>query len=61
MVAVFFKKLGWPGGVDPTTSNLHLNVARAMNTIPRLIDAPPGPVTVLDFPLVTAGDGLAKG
>ncbi|MBW1883105.1 MAG: hypothetical protein JRH16_21260 [Deltaproteobacteria bacterium] len=53
--------MGWPGGVDPTTSNLHLNVARAMNTIPRLIDAPPGPVTVLDFPLVTAGDGLAKG
>ncbi len=52
--------MGWPGGVDPTTSNLHLNVARAMNTIPRLVRAPTGPVTVLDYPMVAAGDGLAN-
>ena len=27
-----------------------------MNTIPRLVDAPAGPVTVLDYPMVAAGD-----
>ncbi len=53
--------MGWPAGVDPTMSNLHLNVARAMNTIPRLVDAPSGPVTVLDYPMVVAGDALREG
>ena len=30
-----------------------------MNTIPRLVAARPGAVSVLDFPAVFAGDGLA--
>ena len=29
-----------------------------MNTVPRLVDAPAGCVSVLDFPVVVAGDGL---
>jgi len=33
--------------------------ARAMNTIVRLVDAPAGAVSVLDFPVVVAADGLA--
>lgn len=44
---------GWPGGVDPTTSNVHLNVSRAMNAVPRLAAAPPGCLTVLDYPAMT--------
>jgi 4-hydroxy-tetrahydrodipicolinate reductase len=51
--------MGWPEGTPPGIANYHLNVARAMNTVPRLVAAPPGAVSVLDFPLVTAGDGLA--
>jgi hypothetical protein len=51
--------IGWPPGTeDPTRANLHLNVARAMNTIPRLMDAPARCCTVLDFPTVVAGDGF---
>ena len=49
---------GWPDGVAPATANALLNTARAMNTIPRLVAAPPGCVSVLDFPVVVAGDGL---
>jgi 4-hydroxy-tetrahydrodipicolinate reductase len=49
---------GWPDGVAPATANALLNTARAMNTIPRLVAAPPGCVSVLDFPAVVAGDGL---
>lgn len=50
---------GWPDGVEPGAANSHLNAARAMNVIPRLVAAPPGCVSVLDFPAVVAGDGLA--
>jgi 4-hydroxy-tetrahydrodipicolinate reductase len=50
---------GWPVDAPPGESTALLNVARAMNTIPRLVDAPPGAVSVLDFPAPTAADGLA--
>jgi 4-hydroxy-tetrahydrodipicolinate reductase len=50
---------GWPEGVEPGAANSLLNVSRAMNTIPRLVEAPPGCVSVLDFPAVVAGDGGA--
>jgi 4-hydroxy-tetrahydrodipicolinate reductase len=50
---------GWPDGVEPGAANSLLNAARAMNIVPRLVAAPPGCVSVLDFPAVTAGDGLA--
>jgi hypothetical protein len=50
---------GWPPGVAPGKATQLLNVSRAMNTIPRLVAARPGCVTVLDFPAVVAGDGLA--
>ena len=50
---------GWPDGVEPGAANSRLNAARAMNVIPRLVAAPPGCVSVLDFPAVVAGDGLA--
>jgi hypothetical protein len=50
---------GWPPGFSPGTSTSLLNVSRAMNTIPRLVAASPGYVSVLDFPAVRAGDGLA--
>lgn len=49
---------GWPEGVEPGAANSLLNTARAMNVIPRLVTAPPGCVSVLDFPVVVAGDGL---
>ena len=49
---------GWPAGSPPGESTLLLNVSRAMNTIPRLVAARPGYVSVLDFPAVVAGDGL---
>ena len=45
---------GWPEGVEPGAANSLLNVSRAMNTIPRLVEAPPGCVSVLDFPAVVA-------
>ena len=50
---------GWPQGSPPGESTSLLNVSRAMNTIPRLVAARPGAVSVLDFPAVFAGDGLA--
>jgi hypothetical protein len=50
---------GWPADVAPATANVLLNASRAMNTVPRLVAAPPGCVSVLDFPAVVAGDGLA--
>jgi hypothetical protein len=31
-----------------------------MNMIVRLVAAPPGAVSVLDFPMAVAGDGLAR-
>jgi 4-hydroxy-tetrahydrodipicolinate reductase len=51
--------MGWPEGTSPGAANYNLNAARAMNTIIRLVSAPPGAVSVLDFPMVAAGDGLA--
>jgi 4-hydroxy-tetrahydrodipicolinate reductase len=50
---------GWPPGHQTGGSTFLLNVSRAMNTIPRLVAASPGYVSVLDFPAVAAGDGLA--
>jgi 4-hydroxy-tetrahydrodipicolinate reductase len=49
---------GWPPGFQTGGSTFLLNVSRAMNTIPRLVSASPGYVSVLDFPAVAAGDGL---
>jgi 2,4-diaminopentanoate dehydrogenase len=51
--------LGWPDGVEPGAANSLLNVSRAMNTIPRLVAAPAGCLSVLDFPAVVAADGLS--
>jgi 4-hydroxy-tetrahydrodipicolinate reductase len=51
---------GWPPGFQSGGSTFLLNVSRAMNTIPRLVAASPGYVSVLDFPAVAAGDGLAR-
>jgi hypothetical protein len=51
--------LGWPQGSDPASSNYNLNVARAMNIMPRLVAAKPGLLTPVDFPAPVASDGLA--
>ena len=51
---------GWSEGTEAGKAIGLLNVRRAMNTIPRLVAAPPGCVSVLDFPAVVAGDGLAR-
>jgi hypothetical protein len=50
---------GWGPGAEPGHANTLLNAARAMNMLPRLIAAPPGLLTVLDFPAAAALDGLA--
>jgi 2,4-diaminopentanoate dehydrogenase len=50
--------MGWPEGTPPGIANYHLNAARALNTVTRLVAARPGAVSVLDFPVVTASDGL---
>ena len=52
---------GWPQGTDPGTSNVLLNASRAMNVLPRLVEARSGCVSVLDFLPVAAGDGLMGG
>jgi 4-hydroxy-tetrahydrodipicolinate reductase len=51
--------LGWPSGSDPAMSNYNLNVARAMNIMPRLVAARSGLLTPMDFPMPVAADGLA--
>jgi hypothetical protein len=51
---------GWPEGAPPGESTSLLNVSRAMNTIPRLVAARSGAVSVLDFPAPRAA-GLARG
>lgn len=51
--------LGWPSGTAPGKACHDLNVARAMNILPSVIEAKPGTVSVLDFPAPGAGDGLA--
>jgi 4-hydroxy-tetrahydrodipicolinate reductase len=50
---------GWPDGTDPGKACHDLNAARAMNIIPRLVEAKPGAISVLDFPAPAACDGLA--
>lgn len=49
---------GWLGGAPPGKACHDLNAARAMNIVPRLIEAKPGALSVLDFPAAIAGDGL---
>jgi 4-hydroxy-tetrahydrodipicolinate reductase len=49
---------GWPPGTDPGKACHDLNAARAINMIPRLIEALPGTLSVLDFPAPAATDGL---
>ncbi|MFC3173699.1 hypothetical protein ACFOD9_05485 [Novosphingobium bradum] len=49
---------GWPSGTAPGKACHDLNAARAMAIVPRLIEARPGGVSVLDFPAPVAGDGL---
>ena len=51
--------LGWPSTETPSTANYSLNVARALNMMPRLVAAKPGLLTVLDFPAPTSSEGLA--
>ncbi len=53
--------LGWPAGADPHASNTALNAARALNMLPRVIEARSGLLTVLDFPAAVAADGLGEG
>lgn len=50
---------GWPEGTEPGKACHDLNAARAINILPRLIEAAPGALSVLDFPAPAASDGLA--
>jgi 2,4-diaminopentanoate dehydrogenase len=50
--------IGWGQGAAPGEANSLLNVSRAMNTVSRLVAAPPGCMSVLDFPAVVSGGGL---
>jgi 4-hydroxy-tetrahydrodipicolinate reductase len=50
---------GWGADAEPGRANTQLNAARAVNMLPRVINARPGLLTVLDFPAAVAGDGLA--
>lgn len=52
---------GWPSGTEPGKACHALNAARAVNMIPQVIKARPGPASVLDFPAPAASDGLAAG
>jgi 4-hydroxy-tetrahydrodipicolinate reductase len=49
--------LGWQGSADPGAATHSLNAARAINIMPRLIEARPGAVSILDFPVPVATDG----
>jgi 4-hydroxy-tetrahydrodipicolinate reductase len=49
---------GWGAGAEPGLANTHLNAARALNMLPRVITARAGLLTVLDFPAAVAADGL---
>lgn len=49
---------GWPPDVAPGEANFNLNVSRAINTIPHIVAARPGCVSVLDHPAPVATDGL---
>jgi hypothetical protein len=50
----------WPSDAHPGESTHLLNVSRAMNTIPRVVAAAPGAVSVLDFPAPVAADGIVE-
>ena len=50
---------GWPEGTNPGEACHLLNAARALNVVPRLVAAPPGALSLLDFPAPAASDGLA--
>jgi hypothetical protein len=52
---------GWPEGTEPGKACHDLNAVRAINMLPRLIEAKPGALTVLDFPAPVASDGLLVG
>ena len=52
---------GWPAGTEPGKACHDLNAVRAINMLPRLIEATPGALTVLDFPAPVASDGLLLG
>ena len=51
---------GWPDGAPSGESTQLLNVSRAMNTIPRLVAAQPGAVSVLDMLAPVAADGVGR-
>jgi 4-hydroxy-tetrahydrodipicolinate reductase len=51
---------GWPLGTDPGKACHDLNAARALNVVPRLIEAPPGAISILDFPAPAASDGIPQ-
>jgi len=54
--------LGWPEGADPHKSNTHLNAARAINMLSRVVEARSGLLTILDFPAaVSTGESSADG
>jgi 4-hydroxy-tetrahydrodipicolinate reductase len=42
----------WPPGTPAAAANARLNAARAVNFIPALVAAPPGPRSVLDLPMI---------
>jgi hypothetical protein len=52
--------LGWPAGTDAGKACHDLNAARALNVVLRLIEAPPGALSVLDFPAPAASDGMTQ-
>jgi 4-hydroxy-tetrahydrodipicolinate reductase len=52
---------GWPNGIEPGNATSRLNASRAINMIPRLVAAPPGCVSVLDFPPVVSVGGIGLG
>lgn len=43
----------WPAGTPAAAANARLNAARAINFIPALVAALPGPRSVLDLPMIT--------
>jgi 4-hydroxy-tetrahydrodipicolinate reductase len=48
--------LTWPAGTPAAAANAQLNAARAVNVLPALVAAPPGPRSVLDLPMITTTD-----
>ena len=52
--------MGWPDGSLAGLANHSLNAARAINVMQRLVSAPPGLLTVADFPAPVASEGLAR-